>query len=98
MILVIVILVQDYGDKMNNIYLSPKIIAQFCNHGEAEYPHECCGFILGNFEGDSSYGFEYILASNTKTENRERRLNLILYLNKEWNDEWNGLDEEKQGN
>ena len=26
-------------------------------------------------------------------ENKERRLNLILYLNKEWNDEWNGHSE-----
>jgi len=73
MILVIVILVQDYGDNMKNICLSTKIIGQFKKHGETEYPHECCGFILGNFKDDTSYGLEYIPATNTKSENKERR-------------------------
>ena len=73
MTLAIVILVRDYGVNMKTIYLNNKIIKQFTQHGEKEYPHECCGFILGNFEGETSIGLEYISAYNTKTENRERR-------------------------
>lgn len=58
---------------MSTIHLSIEIIEQFEKHGEADYPHECCGFILGNFKGDESIALEYLPAANTKVENRERR-------------------------
>ena len=64
---------QDYGDKMAGIILTKKIIDQFESHGENEYPHECCGFILGEFEDGKGVSLEYIQAENTKEENRERR-------------------------
>ena len=64
---------QDYGDKMAGIILTKKIIDQFESHGENEYPHECCGFILGEFEDGKGVALEYIQAENTKEENRERR-------------------------
>ena len=63
----------DFGVKMSAIHLSSGIIKQFEKHGEADYPHECCGFILGNFKGDESIALEYLPADNTKVENRERR-------------------------
>jgi len=68
-----VISVLDYGVNMSAINLTQKIIDQFSAHGEAEFPHECCGFILGNFKGDESFSLEYLPAANTKEENRERR-------------------------
>ena len=58
---------------MSAINVTQKIIDQFSAHGEEEFPHECCGFILGNFKGDESISLEYLPATNTKEENRERR-------------------------
>ena len=73
MILAIAISAQDYGVDMSVINVTHDIIRQFKNHGELEYPHECCGFILGHFKGEESIGVEYLPASNTKETNRERR-------------------------
>ena len=74
MILVKDILVQDYGVNMAGIILTKKIIDEFQSHGEEEFPHECCGFILGNFTKDGQgEALKYIPASNSKEENRERR-------------------------
>ena len=73
MILVIGISVQDFGDKLTTINITPEIIEAFISHGEKDYPHECCGFILGQFRGDESFGIEYLPVSNVKEENRERR-------------------------
>jgi proteasome lid subunit RPN8/RPN11 len=58
---------------MSAINLTQKIIDQFSVHGEEEFPHECCGVILGTIKGDESFGLEYLPATNTKEENRERR-------------------------
>ena len=73
MILVTAISVPDYGVDMSVINLTHDIIDQFKKHGESDYPHECCGFILGSFKDMESRGVEYLPASNTKQENRERR-------------------------
>ena len=73
MILAIGILVLDYGVNMSVINLTNKIIKQYINHAESDYPHECCGFILGSFTEQDSTGTEYLPAANTKEENRERR-------------------------
>ena len=59
---------------MAGIILTKQIIDEFQTHGEQEFPHECCGFILGNFTSDGQgEALEYIPASNMKEENRERR-------------------------
>ena len=73
MILVTVISALDYGADMTVINVTDDIIKQFKKHGEKEYPHECCGFILGSFKDKESMGVEYIPAPNTKEKNRERR-------------------------
>ena len=73
MISVTAILVLDYGVDMSVINLTHDIISQFKKHGESDYPHECCGFILGNFAEQDSTGTEYLPAANTKEGNRERR-------------------------
>ena len=67
------ILVQDFGVKMTTIHITRKIETMFKSHGENDYPHECCGFILGHFKGKQSFGIEYLPATNIKEENRERR-------------------------
>ena len=73
MISVTDISVLDYGGNMSVINLTHEIIQQFMKHAESDYPHECCGFILGNFADQDSTGTEYLPATNTKEENRERR-------------------------
>ncbi len=55
------------------IELTNEIINRFTSHAEEDYPHECCGFLLGRFNGDSSEVTEYKPCINTKEENRERR-------------------------
>ena len=42
-------------------------------HGEATYPHECCGFLLGKREGDTNVLGEVHAAENERTESRETR-------------------------
>ena len=73
MISAIGISVLDYGVNMSVINLTNEIIQQYMKHAESDYPHECCGFILGNFADQDSTGTEYLPAANTKEENRERR-------------------------
>ena len=73
MILETGISVLDFGAEMKTINITQKIVDSFLSHGEKEYPHECCGFILGQFKDDESFGIEYLPASNVKEENRERR-------------------------
>lgn len=42
-------------------------------HGEATYPHECCGFLLGK-ESENGRVIDLALeAENSQVENRERR-------------------------
>ena len=55
---------------MNEIVLKQDIIDSFLQHGEKDYPFECCGFILGHFIDEKSVGTEYIAIPNTKEENK----------------------------
>jgi len=65
--------VPGFGAEMSAINITQKIVDNFLSHGEKDYPHECCGFILGQYKGLESFGVEYLPASNVKEENRERR-------------------------
>ena len=58
---------------MSEIVLAQDIINSFLQHGEDDYPFECCGFILGHFIDKKSIGTEYIAVPNTKEENKKRR-------------------------
>ena len=73
MILVTDISVRGFGADMTAINITQKIVDTFISHGEKDYPHECCGFILGQFKDEESFGVEYLPASNVKEGNRERR-------------------------
>ena len=64
MILVTGILVPGFGAEMTAITITQEIVDTFTSHGEKDYPHECCGFILGKFKSDESFGVEYLAASN----------------------------------
>ena len=70
---------------MSKIILTDNIIKEFMEHAESDYPYECCGFILGHFKDNESYGIEYLAAKNVKEENRERRflIDPLAYQNAE---------------
>jgi proteasome lid subunit RPN8/RPN11 len=42
-------------------------------HGEATYPEECCGVMLGRVRGDTREVVEALPLSNSRTEERARR-------------------------
>ena len=85
MTLVTDILVQDFGAEMTTINITQEIENSFTSHGEKDYPHECCGFILGHYQDSESFGVEYLPASNVKKGNRERRflIDPLAYKNAE---------------
>lgn len=58
---------------MKTVILNIKLLAQIQRHAEVEYPHECCGFILGKEDDNHLLAEEYLSAINRHEENRERR-------------------------
>jgi proteasome lid subunit RPN8/RPN11 len=43
-------------------------------HGEETYPHECCGALLGRFDGDAGWRIEAaVRAGNTRTDSAHNR-------------------------
>ncbi len=57
----------------SKIRLSQKIIGKISNHAIDEFPHECCGFLIGKFNDEQADADEYVSAKNTVEENKERR-------------------------
>jgi proteasome lid subunit RPN8/RPN11 len=58
-----------------------KIPGKFYNalrqHGEETYPHECCGVLLGRFEGDGSrVVVSTARCGNTRTDSAHNRYNI----------------------
>ena len=45
-------------------------------HGEATYPHECCGVLLGAFQGDDRTVREVVRAGNTRLDALHNRYNI----------------------
>ena len=46
---------------------------QIAKHGEKTYPYECCGFLLGTRQGETSILGEAHAAENERQESRETR-------------------------
>ena len=57
----------------SKIVLPQKVIDQFKLQALGEYPHECCGFLIGTFSDACSEALEYVPAENSMKERRERR-------------------------
>ena len=51
-------------------------LASLRRHGEETYPHECCGVLLGGFEGDTRTVREVVRASNTRLDALHNRYNI----------------------
>ena len=53
--------------------LSPEVEAAIRAHAREEYPHECCGALLGTEDGDTRVITQVIRLANERTDQRERR-------------------------
>jgi len=45
-------------------------------HGEETYPHECCGVLLGQMDGDSRAVTSTVRCGNTRTDSPQNRYNI----------------------
>jgi proteasome lid subunit RPN8/RPN11 len=45
-------------------------------HGEETYPHECCGVLLGQLDGDTRTVTAIARAENTRTDSAHNRYNI----------------------
>jgi proteasome lid subunit RPN8/RPN11 len=45
-------------------------------HGEETYPHECCGVLLGQMDGDTRTVTSLARAGNTRTDSAHNRYNI----------------------
>lgn len=64
---------QDCGGKKSKLLLPQNIIDQFKQQSLREYPHECCGFLIGMSDVDYAEAVEYVPAKNSMMENMRRR-------------------------
>jgi len=46
------------------------------DHGEETYPHECCGVLLGEMDGDTRTVTSIARAGNTRTDSAHNRYNI----------------------
>jgi proteasome lid subunit RPN8/RPN11 len=60
------------------IRLNPECVEQIRRHGVRDYPHECCGLLIGRFDGagDKVVGETYAI-SNAREEEAKRNRFLI---------------------
>jgi proteasome lid subunit RPN8/RPN11 len=57
--------------------LTPKDYAALRRHGEETYPHECCGILLGRFNGDGArIVTSTARCANTRTDSPRNRYNI----------------------
>lgn len=55
------------------LHLPAEIEASIRAHAREEYPHECCGALLGTEQGDTRVIRQVIRLANERTDQRERR-------------------------
>ncbi|HEY0319957.1 MAG TPA: M67 family metallopeptidase [Pyrinomonadaceae bacterium] len=59
------------------IYLRAEHLAEMRAHGERDYPHECCGLLIGSFKEDYKEVSEVYPISNAREEEAKRNRFLI---------------------
>ena len=59
------------------IEVTEQQVAEMRRHGERDYPFECCGLMLGRFEGHSKTVVETYPISNAREEEAKRNRFLI---------------------
>ena len=63
----------ELGDDDMAIKVRKEQLEQIRAHGEATYPHECCGFLLGIRENETNILGEVQAAENERKDSRETR-------------------------
>ena len=59
------------------IQLSQSAYVSLRHHGEETYPHECCGVLLGHFDGDGSKTVSRVArCGNTRADSPHNRYNI----------------------
>jgi proteasome lid subunit RPN8/RPN11 len=56
--------------------ISQKDYAEIRRHGEETYPHECCGVLLGQVEGDTRTVTSTARCGNTRTDSPQNRYHI----------------------
>jgi proteasome lid subunit RPN8/RPN11 len=56
--------------------ISPKNYAEIRRHGEETYPHECCGVLLGQMDGDVRTVTSTARCGNTRTDSPQNRYHI----------------------
>jgi proteasome lid subunit RPN8/RPN11 len=59
------------------IAIGPGLLDQIRRHGEADYPHECCGLLIGSLGGSGKTVDEIFPISNAREESAKRNRFLI---------------------
>ena len=60
------------------IAVGPAELDQIRRHGESDYPHECCGLLIGSFDGEGrKVADEIFPISNAREESAKRNRFLI---------------------
>jgi proteasome lid subunit RPN8/RPN11 len=55
------------------LHLPADIAEAIREHARQEYPHECCGFLVGRIEGDDHHVLAAVAARNAHPESQRRR-------------------------
>ncbi|MGC2193684.1 MAG: M67 family metallopeptidase [Terriglobales bacterium] len=56
--------------------ITPEDYAEIRRHGEETYPHECCGVLLGQMDGDVRTVTSTARCGNTRTDSPQNRYNI----------------------
>jgi proteasome lid subunit RPN8/RPN11 len=72
---------------MNRLTITPSHLQTITRHGEASYPEECCGFLIGRSDEGTTVVERVISAGNERQESRHNRYLIspetVLAANKE---------------
>ncbi|MEP6755594.1 MAG: M67 family metallopeptidase [Chthonomonadales bacterium] len=55
------------------IHLSDVLLRDIHTHAERDYPHECCGVMVGSAKGDEKTVLSLVQATNVHEDGHERR-------------------------
>ena len=72
---------------MNRLMIVPRHLQTITRHGEASYPEECCGFLIGHADGGTTVVERVLSVGNERQESRHNRYLIspetVLAANKE---------------
>ena len=58
---------------MSRIFVSPQDLEAIGRHGEARYPEECCGFLIGRAVGEETRVERVLSVDNERQDSRHNR-------------------------